>query len=151
MSNVTTTPVLTASVVTAIGRAEGRKQTTAADVILAMPAEYDWTARGAIAAAIRTAGGWTVESCPARKTGPKGDQKVTVFGVGFQSLEDSIRTLVKAPSAPEPGVIRISLSGEGGATVTLREGDRGYAAARKMLDALAPADADDAADAADAA
>lgn len=138
MSNVT--PVLTRANVTAIGTAEGRKQDRATEVVLAMPVTYDWTARGAIAEAIRQAGGWTKDTCPARKSGGKDDAKVTVFGVGFQALEDAVRSLVKTPSEPEAGVIRLSLSGEGGVTLTLREGDAGYAEAAALIAATAPAE-----------
>lgn len=125
--------VLTDSNVRAIGSAEGRKTKLAAQVVSSMPTEYDWSARGAIAEAIRTAGGWTKDTCPARKMGGKADARATVFGVGFQALEDAVRALVKKTSDTVPGIIHMSLSGEGGGSVTLKPGDAGYEAAVLLL------------------
>jgi hypothetical protein len=124
---------LTVSTVRAIGTGENKKQDTAVAVVSAMPVEYDWTARGAVAAAIRTACGIDKASEPAQKTGPKGEQAETAYGVGFRVLSDAVRALVKVQAAPEAGVIRVSLSGEGGSTLTLREGDEGYALALALF------------------
>lgn len=45
------------------------------------------------------------------------------------------RAYPKPGASPEPGVIRISLSGEGGETITLRAGDAGYDAAMTLIKA----------------
>lgn len=116
MSNATFT--LAESVVSSIGRAEVKRDKTAADIVATMPEGYDWTARGAVAEAIRTVGGWDADTCPARKKGPKGAQVTTVFGVGFQALEDAIRKIVKEDKVPTVA-LRATLSGEGGGSVTV--------------------------------
>lgn len=54
----------------------------------------------------------------------------TRYGNAVQAAGKGLRTaLGKEDKVTEPGVIRISLSGEGGSTITLREGDAGYDAA----------------------
>lgn len=128
---------LTLSTVQSIGRAEIKKGTVAASVV-AHPANAnrDWSERGAVPAGILAAMGLS-EHPAQQKTGPKGDQKETAYGTGFRVLADAVRALVREAKTPEAGVIRVSLSGEGGVTLTLREGDQGYAEAMALITATA--------------
>lgn len=144
MSNVTaltSAPVLTIAHVQRLGTDENFRGGRAAAVIASMPEGYDWTARGAVPAAVFSALGIEKSAAPAQKTGK--EKKETTFGVGFRVLCDAIRYQVKGNKVTEAGVIRVSLSGEGGQTLTLREGDAGYAEAVALYSSLAAAtDAD---------
>lgn len=133
------TTVLTLAHVTRVGTDENFKGGRAAAVVASVPEGYDWTARGAVSASILAALGIEKSEAPAQKRGPKGAQTETTFGVGFRVLSDAIRSLVKESKVAEPGVIRLSLSGTGGATVTLRVGDAGYDVALAMIEAAAAA------------
>lgn len=58
----------------------------------------------------------------------------TRYGNAVQAAGNGLRrALGKEGKVVEPGVIRISLSGEGGGTVTLREGDAGYGIALGLI------------------
>lgn len=117
-----------------LARDEKFRVARASSVVALRPEGFNWKATGAVPDAVREAFGWTKESQPVQKKGPKGAQKETTEGVAFRVVCDSVRTLTKGEGKDaEAGVIRLSLSGEGGLTVTLREGDAGYAAAAKIL------------------
>lgn len=128
------------STVTSIGAAEVRVDNAAAYVVSVTSDTYDWTVRGAVPAAIRAALGVDADSEPAQKVGPKGAQRTTNYGRGFDTLSKRIARLVKGEKETEGGVIRLSLSGEGGVTITLRPGDAGYEDAAALIAASAPAE-----------
>lgn len=88
-------------------------------VVAATPEEYDWTARGAVPAAIMAACGVTAENAPKQKTGPKGNQTLTDWGRGLDAVAKQVRALIKGDADPKPVVLRATLSGEGGGSTTI--------------------------------
>lgn len=109
----------TPAVVTSIGAAEVRADKAAEYVVSVTSDTYDWSARGAVPAAIRAALGVDKDNEPRQKTGPKGDQKTTNYGRGFDTLSKRVTALVKGDTGEKPVVLRASLSGEGGGSVTI--------------------------------
>jgi len=126
--------IITRDTMLRLVRDEKYRASKAQAIVDAAPEGFDWTARGAVPARVILAHGW--DTAPKQKTGPKGAQKETPEGVSIRVLSDAVRAIVKQSKDAEPGVIRLSLSGEGGATVTLRKGDKGYDAALKMVNSL---------------
>lgn len=114
------------STVKSIGRGVRLTEEAAAAIVASVPAEYDWTARGAVPAAIA---GWAVpagEPVPAQKSGPKGAQTLTDYGRGVDALAKAVRELVK-DDAPKPVKLRATLSGEGGGSVVIPKDSPLYA------------------------
>lgn len=112
-----------------------------AQIIADLPDTFDPSVYGAVAGAVHD---WATDGAakadrPAVKSGPKGSQKDTLYGVGHNRVAKALAKALKGESTPEPGVIRISLSGEGGETITIKPGDTRYAAAVAAYEALASA------------
>lgn len=134
-NNTTTSNVQT---VRDIGAAEAKIErltsVSAAAIVATLPEGFDAAKRGAITGAVHT---WACGEAdrPAVATGPKGEQTRTNYGRGVDALSKAVKALVTPDATPEVGVIRVSLSGEGGATVTLRKGDKAYDAALAMITA----------------
>lgn len=108
MSNIT--------LVKSIGAALRKTETAVPEIIASVPAEYDWTARGAVTAAIHA---WAVpagEEIPAVKIGAKGAQRATDYGRGVDSLAKAVRSAL-AGDDDKPAVLRVSLKGAGSAVV----------------------------------
>lgn len=106
------------SLIKRIGVGVRLTEDTAPEVIASMPAEYDWTKRGAVPAAViawATADG---EEAPKQATGPKGNQTVTDFGRGVNTLSKAVKRLLSGDD-DKPVTLRASLSGEGGGSTVI--------------------------------
>lgn len=90
----------------------------AADVVAATSETYDWTARGAVPAAILAALGLTKDTAPKQREGKAGEQTATDFGRGMDAVAAQVRKLIKSDD-PKPVTLRATLSGEGGGSVTI--------------------------------
>ena len=112
------TPATVANV-TVAGKGARYAEGVATAVIAATSTEYDWTARGAIPAAILAACGVTRETAPAQKVGPKGEQRSTDWGRGIDAVAKQVKAQLSSDAAPKPATLRASLSGEGGCTVVI--------------------------------
>lgn len=114
------TSVSTVSVanVKVVGKGDRYGDDLAAAIVATMPDDFDWTARGACTAAILAACGVTKESAPKQKEGPKGEQTLTDWGRGIDSITKKIKALLKSDEA-KPAVLRVTLSGEGGGSTTI--------------------------------
>ena len=112
------TPATVANV-TVAGKGARYAEGVATAVIAATSTEYDWTARGAIPAAILAACGVTKETAPAQKVGPKGDQRSTDWGRGIDAVAKQVKAQLSSDAAPKPATLRATLSGEGGCTVVI--------------------------------
>lgn len=131
---MTTTIVAPATLLTlkdlrALGAAINKGEAKAADRALAVyshpaNADRDWFAPKAVIPAILAAYG--LDKHPEAQKDSEG--KFTNYGAGFNAVYVALRSLI-GKQAPAAGVIRVSLSGEGGATVTFKPGDHGYAEA----------------------
>lgn len=68
------------------------------------------------------------------KAGPKGAQKYVGKGRRIESVASALTRAAAGPSTPaEPGVIRVTMSGEGGSTLTFSPGDAAYDDIRRSL------------------
>ena len=113
------TPAATVANVTVAGKGARYAEGVATAVIAATSTEYDWTARGAIPAAILAACGVTKETAPAQKVGPKGEQRSTDWGRGIDAVAKQVKAQLSSDAAPKPATLRATLSGEGGCTVVI--------------------------------
>src|SRR6187402_1332035 len=101
MSNLT--------VVTRIGAGVRLTETAAPQVIESVPAEYDWSARGAVTQAIHA---WAVPAgseVPPVKVGAKGNQRATDYGRGVDALAKAVKRLLGGDE--KPVTLRATLSG----------------------------------------
>ena len=115
-----------AAQVTLIGKGTRLTSEVAADIVANTPAEYDWTARGAVPKAIDAyvAGTGTV---PVKQRGGKGEQTLTDYGRGCDTLRKAVAALVK-DNGPKTPTLRVTLSGEGGgSSVVPMDSDLGKA------------------------
>ena len=106
------------SVVTRIGAGVRLTESATADIIATLPADFDPNKRGAVAAAVIS---WAVpagEPTPPQKIGAKGAQRATDFGRGVDALVKSVKRALSADT-DKPAVLRATLSGEGGGSVTI--------------------------------
>lgn len=87
---------LTTSNVAVIGKGYRYAEEMAVAVIDATNETYDWSARGAIPQAIRGALNVTAETEPRQKQGPKGDQRTTDYGRGFDTLCKAVKRALSA-------------------------------------------------------
>jgi hypothetical protein len=90
------TIALTTANVSVIGKGNRYAAEMAVAVIAHVGTEYNWTVRGAVPAAIRSALGVTADTEPKQKIGPAGDQRTTDYGRGFDSLASAVRSALKA-------------------------------------------------------
>lgn len=106
---------VTARSVASIGKGE-RTLAESADALLVLAPEGSWwRERGAVADYMRQ----HVEDGQ-RTRGGKGEQVTTDYGRGFKSLESALKArLTKRDESVKPIVLRATLSGEGGGTVTI--------------------------------
>jgi hypothetical protein len=71
---------------------------------------------------------------PNDKPVQKVDGKRTRFGNAVQAAGNGLRSALDTDKvSSEPGVIRLTMSGEGGGSVTLKPGDAGYEAAMALI------------------
>lgn len=127
-----TIAVLTLAHVKRVGTDDNFRSARAQSVVDAAPEGFDWTARGAVPAAILSAMGLSEHPEP-QKVGPKGAQKETVYGIGFRVLADAVRKIVKDDGAPKPAVLRVTMSGEGGGSTIVPVDHPLYAALVDLL------------------
>lgn len=118
MSDLTSTRIAN---VRTIGKGERLTADVAAEIVAAMPETYDWTKRGAVPAAIHaySTDNGAVET-PKQMSGPEGQQVPTDYGRGVDRLRKAVAALLKeSDDTPKEPVLRATLSGEGGGTVTV--------------------------------
>lgn len=121
MSN-NTNPVVSAFV--RIGAAEVSTGVHAQNVIDFVGDTYDWTAKSAVATAV--AAYVAAHGEPGQRTVTVTDengerkQRATNYGRGFDRVRKAVAAILKGQDDTEkPVVLRVSLSGEGGGTVTI--------------------------------
>lgn len=100
-----------------IGKGIRKTEEAVAAVVATLPEGFDPAARGAVAEAVKT---WACPdgNVPKQKTGPAGNQTATDFGRGFDTLVAAVKRALKE-DGPKPVVLRATLSGEGGGSVTI--------------------------------
>lgn len=103
--------------VTRIGAGVRLTETAVPQIIAAMPEGFDPKARGALTGLVHS---WACGDAerPAVTTGPKGNQKATDYGRGVDTLVKAVKRALDADTE-KPVVLRATLSGEGGGTVTI--------------------------------
>lgn len=100
-------------------------------IVASLPKDFDPAKRGAVADAVHA---WACgdEPRPAVKTGPKGNQRATDYGRGVDTLVSAVKRALSA-DADKPVVLRATLSGEGGGSVTIPSDHALYAALVDMI------------------
>lgn len=114
------------STVRSIGAAEVKATRVAAEIIESVPATFDWSARGAMAAQVHQwATGTDVKAeWPAQRAKKIVDgeevNEVTNYGRGVNTIVAAIRRALKSDDdAPKPYRVAVTGSGDGGPTGTL--------------------------------
>lgn len=99
------------SVVARIGAGIRLTDTAVPQIIASLPDGFDVKARGALANAVHA---WACGDAerPAVKTGPKGNQKITDYGRGVDTLVTAVKRALSA-DAPKPVRLAVTLSGTG--------------------------------------
>lgn len=117
-----TNPIVSAF--TRIGAAEVSTGVHAQSVIDLVGDTYDWTAKSAVATAV--AAYVAAHGEPGQRTVVVTDengekkQRATNYGRGFDRVRKAVTALLAAQDdTPKSVVLRVSLSGEGGGTVTI--------------------------------
>lgn len=126
----TTTPRATTpanvAIVRTIGKGERMTAVAVPEIIATLPEGFDPKVRGAVADAVHA---WACGDAPrpAVTTGGKGEQTPTDYGQGHATLVKAVKRALATPSNTGT-VLRASLSGEGGGSVTIPEDSPLYAA-----------------------
>jgi hypothetical protein len=96
------------------------------EILASLPEGFDPSARGAVAEAVHS---WACgdEERPAVKVGPKGSQRATDYGRGVDTLVAAVKRALSGDT-DKPVVLRATLSGEGGGSVTIPNDHALYAA-----------------------
>lgn len=112
------------STVRAIGKGIRVTDTAVAEIVATLPENFDPKARGAVAAAVHA---WACgdEAIPAQRTGGKGGPR-TDYGIGADALVSGVKRALSTGS--DKVVLRATLSGEGGGSVTIAADHELYAA-----------------------
>ena len=127
--------------VTAIGKGTRLTAEVAAEIVASVPAEYDWSARGAVPKAIDAFVAET-GAVPVKQRGGKGEQTLTDYGRGCDTLRKAVAALVKG-DAPKATRLAVTMSGDDapvtGTATTDPESDLG----RALIEYLTAAQAAD--------
>jgi hypothetical protein len=117
------------STVRAIGKGIRVTDTAVAEIVATLPADFDVKARGAVAAAVHA---WACgdDVIPAQRTGGKGGPR-TDYGIGADALVSAVKRALSTKS--DAVVLRATLSGEGGGSVTIPTDHPLYAALVKLI------------------
>lgn len=114
-----------------IGRGVRLSETAVPAILATLPEDFDPKARGAVAEAVHA---WACGDSPrpAVKRGPKGEQETTDYGRGHDTLVAAVKRALK-DDGPKPVVLRATLSGEGGGSVTIPADHALYAVIVEMI------------------
>lgn len=121
MSNYTTHAARIAAA-RAIGAAERKTDEIVPLIVADLPDGFDASKRGAVAEAVAVwiTGEADAAARPRQRTGGKGEQTTTDYGRGVDTLTRAVKRALKdTDTAPVEAVLRATLSGEGGGTVTV--------------------------------
>lgn len=144
MTTFATTTART-SAVKSVGAAERKSSEIVAAIIAGLPETFDYKARGAVAELVHVWAAGSVEDAPAVRKGKAGEQVVTDYGRGHETIVKAVkRALAKEDDTPKTRTLRVVLSGEGGGSTTIPEDHPLYAALVALVtgtDADADADA----------
>lgn len=144
MTNFATTTARTHAV-KFVGAGERKSSEIVADIVAGLPETFDHTVRGAVAEVVHVWAAGSVEDAPAVRKGKAGEQVVTDYGRGHETIVKAVkRALVKADDAPKARTLRVVLSGEGGGSTTIPEDHPLYAALVAMITGADESAADDA-------
>lgn len=115
-----------------IGAGVRLTETAVPAIVATLPEGFDPKARGAVAEAVHA---WACGDGdrPAVKRGPKGAQETTDYGRGHDTLVTAVKRALAGPTVA--GVLRATLSGEGGGSVTIPADHALYAALVEMITA----------------
>jgi hypothetical protein len=115
--------------VRAIGKGIRVSETAVAEIVASLPESFDSKARGAVAAAVHS---WACgdSPVPAQRTGGKGGPR-TDYGIGADALTSAVKRALATSS--DAVVLRATLSGEGGGSVTIPTDHALYAELVKLI------------------
>lgn len=133
MSVFATTSART-SAVKSVGAAERKSAEVVAAIVASLPETFDYKARGAVAEVVHVWAAGSVEDAPAVRKGKAGEQVVTDYGRGHETIVKAVkRALTKEDESPKSRTLRVVLSGEGGGSTTVAEDHPLYAALVAMI------------------